>query len=93
MLKKQCYYLLIFILLGIGCSQTKTVQADIVNVKKVGNLNLDFKINDVAFNPNTKTLYIAEDFKDYIWIYEDFKFVNKFGGKGNNNSSFQLLAV
>ncbi|MBI9031301.1 hypothetical protein JEZ13_04795 [bacterium] len=91
MLRKQSYILLFLMLLGLGCSQTRTIQADIAEVNKVGNLTLDFIINDLAYDSNTRTLYIAEKFKDYIWIYEDFKFINKFGGKGNNNSSFQLL--
>lgn len=86
---------IILILLCVSifsCSQNKQVQAQFTSITKIGSISLDFPIKDLAYETNRNMLYVAEDFKDFIWIYNNFDFQNKIGGKGNSNSSFQLLS-
>jgi len=92
MFKKRYLLLVILFVLTIACSQNRKTRAEIIDINKLGNINLNFMIKDVGYDTNSKILYLAEEHKDYIWIYQNFNFVNKFGGKGNNYSSFQLLS-
>ena len=92
MLKKSYFLLIITLILGISCSQHRQIRAEIVEVNKLGNIEVSFKIKDVGYDSTSKNVYLIEEFKDYIWIYNNFNFLNKFGGKGNSNSTFQLLS-
>lgn len=76
----------------IGCSQNSQKAVEISSLELNGRLEVDFVIKDLDYHLSSKTLYLAESYKDYIWVYRNFDFLNKFGGKGNNNSSFQLLS-
>lgn len=91
MMRKFAFFLLPLFFLYLGCSQNKQVYAEIVKLEKVGSMLVDFKINDLAYTPESKMIYIAEEYKDFIWIYHNFDFQNKIGGKGNSNRNFQLL--
>jgi len=91
MLRRSYFLLILLSVFAISCSHSRKTQAEIIEITKIGNITLNFMIKDVGYDSNSKTLYLAEEYKDYIWIYQDFIFVNKFGGKGNNNSTFQLL--
>lgn len=92
MIKKSYLLLVLLSVLAMACSQHRKARAEIIEINKTGSITLNFMIKDVGYDTNSQTIYIAEEHKDYIWIYQDFIFVNKFGGKGNNNSSFQLLS-
>lgn len=83
--------LLLLLILTISCTQNKQTRAEITEINKIGAIAVSFNINDVGYANNSNTIYIVEEFKDYIWVYQDFNFLNKLGGKGNNRSSFQLL--
>lgn len=91
MAQKLHYCWLIFFLMLVGCSQNQQRAVEILNLELSGRLEVDFPIKDLDYNTSTKTLYLAENYKDYIWVYSDFDFLNKFGGKGNHKNSFQLL--
>lgn len=92
MLKKYYFLIILSLLLGVSCTQNRITYAEITEFSKLGSIALDYQIQDVAFESNSKTIYVAEKNKDYIWVYKDFDFINKLGGKGNNNTSFQLLS-
>lgn len=91
MAQKLHYCWLILFLMLVGCSQNQQRAVEILNLELSGRLEVDFQIKDLDYNTSTKTLYLAENYKDYIWVYSDFDFLNKFGGKGNHKNSFQLL--
>lgn len=86
-----CFFFIISCLLLLSCSHNRQVKAEIIELNKIVSITVEFNISDVGYDSNSRTIYLAEELKDYISIYQDFKFSNKFGGKGNNNSSFQLL--
>lgn len=90
-MKKLYYCLLMLTLMLSGCTQNQQRAVEILSLELSGRMEVDFQIKDIDYNYTTKTIYLAESFKDYIWVYRDFDFLNKFGGKGNNNNSFQLL--
>lgn len=92
MIKKLLLLIFALFLLLIACSQDKLINAEIIKIDKEGSLNLNYQIKDVAYSPRNKVIYIAEEYKDFIWIYKDFNFQNKIGGKGNDNLNFQLLS-
>ncbi len=92
MFKRYFFLIIISLLLGVACSQNRQSFAEITEFTKIGNIAVNYRIKDVAFESNSRTVYVSEMNKDYIWVYKDFNFINKFGGKGNNSSSFQLLA-
>ncbi len=91
MIRKISLILLVTSLFLIACSQNTQVYSQIVEIEKIGNISLNFDIKDVAYETSSKMLYVAEDYKDFVWIYHNFDFQNKIGGKGNNTRSFQLL--
>ncbi len=92
MFNRYCFLIIISLILGVSCSQNKQNYAEIINIDKLGEISVNYRIRDVAYEGNSKTIYLSEVNKDYIWVYQDFKFSNKFGGKGNSNSTFQLLS-
>lgn len=92
MFKRFYFLLFILFIFGTACSQIKQSHAQISEINKLGNITVNFKIKDVGYDSSSKIIYLAEEHKDYIWVYQSFKFINKFGGKGNNNASFQLLS-
>lgn len=91
-MKRYYFLIIITLILGISCTPNRQARAEIVEFEKIGNISVNYRIKDVAFESTSKTIYVSEMNKDYIWVYKNFAFINKFGGKGNNNSSFQLLS-
>ncbi len=88
-------YLLLLSLLSlciVSCASYKKTNLHIEKVELLGLVNHEIDFSDIAYDERSKTLFVADKQSNKISLYKDFKYQNKFGGSGFNNTQFQRLS-
>jgi len=76
----------------LSCSANRVKKRNITDFKLKGRVTIDYSVKDVALDSTTNTVFVAEKESNKIWIYHDYEYINKIGGRGLGEAKFQSLS-